>query len=197
MLAALLITVLIQGTGAVDYVPDTGARDQCQYKVTMTAPVDCSITDSDLRNAVSLMKQDIDMTRLSTVSLNSAIQKQIASLEDGVEQLSVDIKDIKSSQNAVRLTPDANRPGDELNEVRGVVSQLEERLSSLMDNVEDQVMYMQKYMSVLNSTITGEKVERFRVESNLQTQVNQVLEGLDHVKERISKLEEAVPDLGK
>ena len=77
MFAALLITALIKVTGTVDYVPYTGPLDQCEYKFTVTTPVDCSITDSDLKNTVRLMKQDIDMTRLSTVSLNSAIQVKI------------------------------------------------------------------------------------------------------------------------
>ncbi|GFR65814.1 hypothetical protein ElyMa_001955100 [Elysia marginata] len=74
LLTRVLIFVMLEVSKAAGFIPGTGASDQCEYKFTVRAPVDCSITDSDLKNTVSLMKQDIDMTRLSTVSINSAIQ---------------------------------------------------------------------------------------------------------------------------
>ncbi|GFR75943.1 hypothetical protein ElyMa_000468500 [Elysia marginata] len=120
--------------------------------------------------------------------------EQLASLKDGLTELEAEIKEIKSVQSPDVLTPDTARD-DELTAVNGAITELEERLSRLLDNVENQVMYMQNYMSTLNSTIVSEKVERFRIESNLQAQVNQVLDSLASFKERISALEQVVPDV--
>ena len=74
LLAALFISGLLAATQGVSYVPDTGADDQCEYKFTVKTPVDCSVSDPGLKEDVLLMKQNIDMTRISQVSSNSAVQ---------------------------------------------------------------------------------------------------------------------------
>ncbi|GFO42070.1 hypothetical protein PoB_006857500 [Plakobranchus ocellatus] len=195
-LATLLATLLLETTYAVDYVPNTGAggQQQCEYKFTVKTPVDCSISDPGLKEMVQLMKQDIDMTRISAVSYNSAVQEQIATLKDGLDQLGVEVKEIKSSMVPAVLTPDVPR-GRDWEQVKEEVKELGGRLSTLLDNVESQMMYMQKYLSSLNSTFTAEKVERFRIESNLQAQVNSVVENLEDVQKRILTLEREVPDM--